>query len=156
FDVLKDQIAGSFKAGTDPYFRCRTPNRLECLLQRQHEPAWTAGAKRQVSHQRLKLGVLLSPKTAARIRSKHANLSQWQIEKVRHGSLQEERMLNRTPNLQNILFGQCNEPVRFDRKLRDHWKRIGILHDEVGLLRVDVTPAIVTLFKDVGGGERIT
>ena len=65
-------------------------------------------------------------------------------------------MLNRTPNLQNILFGERNESVGFDCKLRDHRKRIGILHDEVGLLRVDVTPAIVSLFKNVGGGERVT
>ena len=103
-DVLKDDIARSRETAADVYFCCGPPNGLECLLQAEDQPARSARAKRQIRHQWLKLRVLLPAEAAARIGSKHAHLTERQVEQLRHDPLQQKRMLDRAPNLSERLY----------------------------------------------------
>src|SRR4029077_5094305 len=148
-DVLKEQIAGSSEAGTDVNLRRRTSNSLERLFQAEHQSARAAGTQRQVRHQGLELWILLAAESTARVRCEHAYLRQRQIEELRHDLLQQEWMLDRTPNSQTVFVCRRNKTMRLDGKMRDHRKKIGIIDNQVRIRGVNVAPAKSSLFQDV-------
>ena len=58
----------------DADLRRRAADGLECLLEREDEPARAAGSERHEGDERLVLGVLLAAERAARIRRVNAHL----------------------------------------------------------------------------------
>ena len=129
-------------------------NRLECLLERQHEPDGPPEPKRHERDQRLVLGMLLPAEPAARIGGNDPHLRERQAHEVGNDPLEPVRVLDRAPD-HDPAARRGHERVRLDGELGDHREGVCALDHDVGFAfgRLEVAPRIAVLAEHVRARE---
>ena len=118
------------EAGPDVDLRRSPANRLERLLETEHESHAAARRAGHEREQRLVLRVLLATERAARVRREHADLRERQAEQVGDHALQPVRVLDRAPDRDPVAIGRGHPGVGLDRELGDHREAVRALDDD--------------------------
>ena len=154
-DVAEHDGAVALEPGAHADFRRSPANRLERLLERQHEPDRPPEPERHERHEWLVLRVLLATEPAARVGRDDPDLRQWQPHEVGNHPLKPVRVLDRAPHSDPVAVRRGHERVRLDGELGDHREGVVALDHDVGLAlgRLDVAPRIAVLAQDVRARE---
>ncbi len=154
-DVAEHEGAVGEEPGPDLDLGRSPPDRLERLLEREHEADRPAGREGHERDQRLELRVLLAPERAAWIGGEHPDPGQWQVQQVRDQSLKPAGVLDRAPDRDPVAVGCGDERVRLDGELGHDRERVRPLDHHVSACRIDVPPPVAVLTQHVRVAHRV-